>query len=75
MTEYLDRVLQFVPDGCHEVVIRGSRVNQNSKHSMCTDRRHREQQARLHSGAAVTFRDVHHSVGVIDLIHERTKGL
>jgi hypothetical protein len=27
LAEHLDRVLQFVPDGCHEIAVRGARVN------------------------------------------------
>src|SRR5262245_38007077 len=40
MAQYFDRMLQFVPDGSHEFVIRFPRVDDDSEHSVGAGHRH-----------------------------------
>jgi hypothetical protein len=42
IAEHLNRVLQFVPDGCHEIAVRLVRVDMDPEHSVFAGHRDRE---------------------------------
>ena len=67
-------MLQFVPDGFHEIAVRLPRVDPDLEQSVSTGDRHRHEQAGPHSVPAQAFRDIDDSVGGVNPVDQSTKG-
>ncbi len=73
IAEDFNRMLEFMPDICHEIAIRRPRVDKDTEHSVWTHRRHRMQQAGVNAVPALAFCDIDDSVRGANLVDQAAK--